>query len=647
LSGESPDALLRELEKARAELRVAREQIAAMEMSKFWKLRNLWWKIRGRVERLRAEATRAETSATSAPVAEGRAWLEPTTTAWGPPPLAEAVDVFVLSTPGDAAARASVDSATRRSPARVRVTPVESPGEMTRALAESQAPWVAVVDAPVEFPEDWIERLVAGLQAEPRAVAAVPLSRATPGMESAWQAALGAFPDFSGFSARVAVESGRLRPAVGAVARGALLVRRAALDSSEFTGLPDLARSLEHGGPVLLADDVAIDLKSGAGGGSAPAGRVASGIASRLASLADVERARQAGKRHEGRRVLFVLPVVDRGGGANIVLREGRAMTEMGIDARVVNLRDFESGFRRSYPAPELPVTFAHPGEIPELARDYDAVVATANTSVEWLAPLVREAKAPVLGYYIQDFEPYFYARGSAGYAKALSSYTIVPSLVRFAKTDWNARHVSGECGVPCAVVGPSFETSLFRPTKPRPPAAPLRVAAMIRPSSPRRQPELTLRILERAWKVLGKEIEITLFGETRHPDGRPVVASFPHRHLGLLDAVELARVFNDVHVFCDFSSYQAMGLTAMEAMACGATAILPRDGGAGSFAIDGQNALVVDTSAAEAGLDALARLARDPELCARLGDRALVDLSAFAPERSAERTLEVLFPGA
>ena len=77
---------------------------------------------------------------------------------------------------------------------------------------------------------------------------------------------------------------------------------------------------------------------------------------------------------------------------------------------------------------------------------------------------------------------------------------------------------------------------------------------------------------------------------------------------------------------------------------ACGATAILPRDGGAGSFAADGENALIVDTAGPDAGLAALSRLVEDPGLAARLGDRALEDMAAFAPEVSAARILEVLF---
>ena len=650
MSQDSFEALREELEStraelvgARAELRSARDEIAVMEMSRFWKLRNLWWKVRLRIGKLWVRSAPAAVSG-AGPAAS--VWLTTGEKAQGPPALAESVEVFVSCPEGDAAAHACVDSAIRRTRPPARVIPVPDAAEMVRLASASPARWVALVDAPVEFPEDWLERLVAALAAQPRAVAAAPLCRGTPGMETAWDRAREVLPRFPEFAARVALESAQLRPRAGRVPAGVLVVRREALAAAPGSSdLAGIARFLEeHGGPVLLADDVAVDVKSGQGGGSAPACRIFAGVASRLAALADVETARQAGRRYEGKRVLFVLPVMDRGGGANIVLREGRAMAEMGVDARVVNLRECEGAFRRSYPEPEIPVTFAHPGEIPRLARDFDAVIATANTSVEWLTPLAAAPVRPVLGYYVQDFEPYFYAAGSASRAKALASYTLLPELVRFAKTDWNARRVREECGVPCAVVGPSFETSLFRPTAPRPAAPPLRVAAMIRPSSPRRQPGLTLRVLGEVWKRHGKAVEIVLFGETRYPDGRPVEAAFPHEHLGMLDAGALARLFNEVHVFCDFSSYQAMGLTAMEAMACGATAILPRDGGATSFATDGRNALIVDTSVPEPGLAALTRLVTEPDLAGRLGDRALEDLSAFAPERPALRILEVLF---
>jgi glycosyltransferase involved in cell wall biosynthesis len=352
------------------------------------------------------------------------------------------------------------------------------------------------------------------------------------------------------------------------------------------------------------------------------------------------------GGRFSGKSVLFVLPVAERGGGANVVFREAAAMRAAGVDARVVNVRPFEGPFRSAYPDPPVPVAFASPGEIPALGRGFDAVVATANRSVEWLLPLAGHDGGPVLGYYVQDFEPYFYDERSAGWAHAFASYTLVPGLVRFAKTEWTAHEVTSRCGVPCAVVGPSLDTTLFRAQEGRRASAPpVHVTAMIRPSSPRRQPDLTLRVFGKVHERFGARVAFTLFGiDAADPAFRGLPTDFPHRMLGIVSDRQLADLFAEAHVFADFSSYQAMGLTAMEAMACGAAAIVPKAGGAAAFAEDGRNALVVDTSRFDACDEALVRLVEDPGLASRLGAEGQRDMAAFPPEKAAARVLECLF---
>jgi glycosyltransferase involved in cell wall biosynthesis len=89
------------------------------------------------------------------------------------------------------------------------------------------------------------------------------------------------------------------------------------------------------------------------------------------------------------------------------------------------------------------------------------------------------------------------------------------------------------------------------------------------------------------------------------------------------------------------------MGLSALEAMGCGATAIVPSAGGALSFARDGENALIVDTTTAASCLGALIRLVEDPALLARLMERAHRDAMAHHPSRAAFGILEALFPDA
>ena len=57
-----------------------------------------------------------------------------------------------------------------------------------------------------------------------------------------------------------------------------------------------------------------------------------------------------------------------------------------------------------------------------------------------------------------------------------------------------------------------------------------------------------------------------------------------------------MAELLRESDVFLDMSVYQAFGRTALEAMACGATAVVPKVGGVWEFVEHGHNALAVDT---------------------------------------------------
>src|SRR5664280_1091870 len=209
--------------------------------------------------------------------------------------------------------------------------------------------------------------------------------------------------------------------------------------------------------------------------------RVAADVLDRLR-----ERARA---RFEGKRVLYVLPVLERGGGSNVVLSEARAMTRMGVEARVFNLAGHRSVFEKSYPAPGVPIVYGRESDLVEAAEEFDAVIATAHYSVPWMAPLAKLSRPPVPGYCIQDYEPLFYAEGSEDRKRAFSSYGLVPGMRRFSKSAWNADEVVARTGLDCALVSASFDAEVFRPRLPEPAASPVRIAAMVRPSTPRRQP--------------------------------------------------------------------------------------------------------------------------------------------------------------
>lgn len=106
----------------------------------------------------------------------------------------------------------------------------------------------------------------------------------------------------------------------------------------------------------------------------------------------------------------------------------------------------------------------------------------------------------------------------------------------------------------------------------------------------------------------------------------------------------QVAEILRKADIFVDFSSFQAMGLTAMEAMASGCAVIVPENGGSTSFAVNEKNALVVDTGNLDSCEKALQRLIEDHELREQLSLQAVVDICKYYPERCAGKFLEAVF---
>lgn len=372
-------------------------------------------------------------------------------------------------------------------------------------------------------------------------------------------------------------------------------------------------------------------------------------VPSRLSALKRVARERtsfveQGRLRWHGKRLLFVLPVSERSDGANVVLDEAEAMKKMGVEVSLLNLARYRSRFELNFFDNNLPIIFVdEERDIPEFAHTYDAAIATGYESVNWLA---SPASAPriIKGYYIQDFEPNFFPAGSEEFRSALASYTRYTDLIRFTKTEWTRAIVKEKTGVDCTVVGLSINTDTYYPRNRKNPNLPLRICAMIRPSSPLRAPLFTLQILRDFYHAYSESVEIYVFGcDSYDLQTLAVPTNFFH-NAGVLTRPQMAALFNNVDVFVDFSIYQAMGLTAMEAMSCGATAIVPQTGGSTSFVIHQENGMLVDTGSKSTCLAALEELLKDRPMLERLKIRAAIDLQEFFPERAAYNILSALF---
>lgn len=316
-------------------------------------------------------------------------------------------------------------------------------------------------------------------------------------------------------------------------------------------------------------------------------------------------------------RVTFILPGLSRGGsgGSHSIYQEVRGLREIGVPATVaLPAPAFEAAQWAYEDATEVFQPFGDLGELGSLTAGAQVIVATHFKSVAMLAQLRSAREDFLAAYYIQDYEPFIVLDDHPDHDEAQASYTAVPGALLFAKTHWLCNVVGHAHGLPVSKVEPSIDSDLFRPADGRSPG-PIRVVGMVRPRTPRRQPAGTVAILERLRREHTEAVETITFGcEIDELLGITDDPTTLGAHRGTLRRHQVAELLGQADIFLDLSTYQAFGRTALEAMACGCAAVVPRLGGAAEFAVPGHNSLMVDTSDLAATGAALAALVADPD---------------------------------
>ncbi len=315
---------------------------------------------------------------------------------------------------------------------------------------------------------------------------------------------------------------------------------------------------------------------------------------------------------------MFLLPVKGGSGGAHSVMQEAEAMWALGQPAVIsVNAGNADNLAARYADLPTISqhiYGFNGPAGLGDLIRQLDprVVIATTNKSVHTLAAVMKDFPDLHTAYYIQDYEPFFYEGDSDDWRIAYASYGLIPGMVHFAKTRWLQEVVQLNHDVSVVKVEPSIDHSVYYPRiadvlADSDPTRKLRVVSMLRPATPRRAPHRTLRILNSLAVTFGWRAELIVFGCS--PDelvegGLAVDSRIEMR--GVLSRSEVGELLRTTDLFLDLSDFQAFGRTAIEAMSCGAMAIVPAHGGVYEYGIDGQNCFIVDTRHDESILRAI-----------------------------------------
>lgn len=338
-------------------------------------------------------------------------------------------------------------------------------------------------------------------------------------------------------------------------------------------------------------------------------------------------------------KVLFYLPSKGGGGGAHSVVQECMGMRRFGVDATLVVLKGGTGAFKASYPdldARGVRVVGADgAADLAELLGDQDIAVATTFESVHVLkGAMDRATRKPIAGYYVQDYEPLFCAPGTSAWTRAVSSYTAIPDAVLFAKTDWLCDMVRANTGVSVNRVLASIDHSVYYPGRRESDEA-IVISAMIRPKTRRRAPIRTARILEKLSGMLGKSVELVVFGASdKDITEAGITLGGGVENRGVLSRNEVAAVLRASSMFLDLSDFQAFGRTGLEAMASGCVPLLPLFGGADEYADSWRNAIVVDTRSDDEVLKAI-------KLFVEMPPAARAAMRAAGIEKALQYTIE------
>ena len=328
----------------------------------------------------------------------------------------------------------------------------------------------------------------------------------------------------------------------------------------------------------------------------------------------------------------FCLPGQPFGGGVNSVVQEFASLVDnFGCGRLVVEDKHLEQ-FRRGYAwsVEALARLSSDPEDIPDGA----AVVATTNDSLAHVLRTFGDRAARVY-YYVQDFEPLFYARHSTEHGVAVASYAMAQEAVAVVKTRWLERMLLQHSFLPVVKIRPSIDRSVYRPVPHSADGRRRSFVAMLRPVTPRRGSARTVAVLNRLATSTSPSVDIEVFGAdpTDLADAGLRLDRSISNH-GRVNASRAGEILRRGDFFVDLSDYQAFGRSVAEGMAAGVVPIVTDAGAPPEFVTHRASGFLVDARDLEASLDACLQ-------AAALSDDALASLRLSAMEAVSSWSVE------
>ena len=351
--------------------------------------------------------------------------------------------------------------------------------------------------------------------------------------------------------------------------------------------------------------------------------------------------------------ILFYLSSVGMVGGVITIVTEACQMMLYGVRVTLAvpkspkgksidNVRAMLPGISER-DVQRLVLLYDNPSHFEKIASGYDMLVATYHATVTICEAVVKKNPTMVLGYYAQDYEPWFIVplkspqevnhhalsnKVKGYYDVAINSYTANKKrIVIIAKTSWMVNMIEKNHGVKVSRVIGSLDHSVYYPDatllarklkKAYNGDSKFIIAAIIREGSTRRNPIMTLEVLLRLAHAYPEKVEITIIGSDSNyihtlltdlqrklgPNDDSVP---PHRspHILKLKSIQflpvqkrrgaMAEIFRRADIFMDLSWWQAFGRSGVGAMASGCVAVMPSIGASQEICENGKNCLSHD----------------------------------------------------
>lgn len=324
----------------------------------------------------------------------------------------------------------------------------------------------------------------------------------------------------------------------------------------------------------------------------------------------------------------WVIPEMGAGSGGHInIFRFVRNLNEMGFSNRIylinpINLttdkmaRDFlKDYFDFDYPDIEVHTDVS-------TMRYAHATIATSWQTAYY----VRDFNNTISKFYfVQDFEPYFFAMGSE-YVFAENTYKF--GFRGITAGDWLKDKLRDEYGMKTDSFSFSYDRDLYKPIQKRDNNK--RVFFYARPVTPRRDFELGLLALEKLSKLI-PDVEIVFAGW----DVSGYKISFKHGNFGIVKLEELA----DLYAQCDMClvlSNTNLSLLPLEVMASNSVPVCSK-GDNSSWLVNEDNSIMVDFDPDEIA-DTLAYYFNNPDKLAEKRKKGLEFAASTSWKKEAEK---------